>query len=746
MGKRLFLAAISFLALSPLYAQLYVEPESDVDCSVFMEKQGRGRAQQGLEIWDDFIFSCEDGGHVNVYDFRSASPLPVAGFDLASSRPDNHVNNVCFGTETAEGGSFPLLYITNGKVGSDIEWTCFVESITRKGRRFSSRIVQAIVLDGAGWEDRGFVGIFGAPSWLVDRERGQLWVFSARKRTVKAVTAHSWENQYVATRFRLPCLSEGAEVHLGAADILDQAVFPFESWFTQAGCMHDGRIYFCFGIGRHDPDRPSRIRIFDTDTRTIAARYEMQEMILQEPEDIVVRDGWMYVNANTNAAKGGETPCIYRVSLPKSRPLPQSPDEELARDPERAGGVYYVTDLSSPASAAPEGYVPFYINGYFRHGARHIDDKKTYPFVYEVLESSPDNLTDFGKAILARLEPFKKNIEYCEGDLTGIGYRQGAAIGRRMVENYPEVFSKGAFVKMNATNVLRVSATMQSLYAGIVSLRPDIGWDEISNSRSFLPTLNPYGGECPDVPQIDRYIISGKDASWRRTYDAYMKDNIDTDAFLSRLFKDIESVKASYDGVEVEWRFWLMASLMQCLDRQVPLWDIFTEEEIRAWTVAENYRYFAQKGPEPKNHGRSWARGSRTLRHLLEESRADIEAGRHGVDLNFGHDGVLMSLMTNLGAGTWAEEASDPESAFEKWQYWDIPMGTNLQMVFYRNAAQPETVLVKLMLNEKDLALPLEPVEGAYYDWKKVYQHYIGHCDRAEQLLEETETLDYEQF
>ena len=92
---------------------------------------------------------------MNIYDFKSADPKPVAGFELASSHPDNHVNNVCFGVETKRGASFPLLYITNGKVGSELEWLCFVESITRRGKRFSSEIAQTIELDGSKWAEKG---------------------------------------------------------------------------------------------------------------------------------------------------------------------------------------------------------------------------------------------------------------------------------------------------------------------------------------------------------------------------------------------------------------------------------------------------------------------------------------------------------------------------------------------------------------------------------------------------------------
>ena len=46
----------TYLILSMLpcvaVAQIYPEPEKNVDCSVFIAKERRGNAQQGLEIWD----------------------------------------------------------------------------------------------------------------------------------------------------------------------------------------------------------------------------------------------------------------------------------------------------------------------------------------------------------------------------------------------------------------------------------------------------------------------------------------------------------------------------------------------------------------------------------------------------------------------------------------------------------------------------------------------------------------------
>lgn len=742
--KRILTSLASAVILPAVaLAQLYVEPEQNVECYEFIKKNRKTGPQQGLEIWGNYVFVLEDGGNVNVFDFQKAASEPITSFYLASSHPDNHANNASFGTETKKGASFPLLYVSNGKVGCDAEWTCAVESITRKGRKFSSELAQTITLDISGWEEEGYVKIFGAPSWMVDRTRNELWVFSARKRTVKKITAHAYENQYVATKFRVPTLSEGKEIILGVNDIEDQVVFPFDTWFTQAGCVHDGKIYYCFGLGIQDPSRPSRIRVYDTDTRTISARYELQDQILNEMEDIAIVGDWMYVNTNTNPKKTDRIPSIFKVSLPKAKPAPASPLDEIRQIPEKAGGVYYWEDFSDrKAPAAPAGYKPFYINGFFRHGARQVDDNVTYPLIYEVLEKSASegNLTGLGEAVYERLRPYKVNVEYKESDLTQKGWKQSVALGQRMVDNYPEVFEGKPYMKVHSTNVLRTTATMQSFVQGVTSRRPLLEWTEVDNSRSFLKDLNTYGTVCPGRLEIDADVISGK-GFWKEKYVNFRDSLVDVNAFMSRMFRDPEKVSAVYDPADLEWRFWIMASLMQGLDRQVPLWDMFTEEEILAWAEIENYKYYAQKGPEPVTCGRGSGLAARTLKYLLDSAHKDIDLNRTGIDLSFGHDGTLLGMLANLGAGTWAKSTGNPAEALECWQNWNIPMGANLQFVFYRSEADPE-VLVRVMLNEKDLDLPLKSVTGAYFKWKDVYEFYSRKCADVIKDLEKTENLD----
>ena len=68
--KRVFLATLMLCFGLAAAAQSFGGLQMEPDCSEFIVKKGRGRAQQGMEIYKRYIFSLEDGGHVNVYDFK----------------------------------------------------------------------------------------------------------------------------------------------------------------------------------------------------------------------------------------------------------------------------------------------------------------------------------------------------------------------------------------------------------------------------------------------------------------------------------------------------------------------------------------------------------------------------------------------------------------------------------------------------------------------------------------------------
>lgn len=252
-------------------------------------------SSQGMTIYDDKVFVLSAGGHCDVYDFKNRKH--VSSFKLASSSKTNHCNCANWGVEIPLDTHFPLLYVTNGQPGSPTEWQCKVEKVVSDGFTFSSECVQTIILDPSQFNASNYLLPWGCPQWLVDRERGFLWVWSANIRTLPSITGDYCNNTYHATKFRIPKLAEGKEVILTADDILEQIPFEFDAYSTQGGCMYDGKIINSYGFG--NDSSPSKIRIYDTDSKTILKKYDLRGVMDVELEDVAVYNHILYINTDT---------------------------------------------------------------------------------------------------------------------------------------------------------------------------------------------------------------------------------------------------------------------------------------------------------------------------------------------------------------------------------------------------------------------------------------------------------------
>ncbi|MFR7708254.1 MAG: DUF2764 family protein [Alistipes inops] len=71
------------------------------------------------------------------------------------------------------------------------------------------------------------------------------------------------------------------------------------------------------------------------------------------------------------------------------------------------------------------------------------------------------------------------------------------------------------------------------------------------------------------------------------------------------------------------------------------------------------------------------------------------------------------------GEGTDVSEEVDMEKFHLAWQDYRVsPMGANLQLIFYRD--KKNDILVKILLNECEVTLPLNSKMVPYYSWKEV--------------------------
>ncbi|WP_033147530.1 GH92 family glycosyl hydrolase [Prevotella sp. P6B1] len=373
---------------------------------------------------------------------------------------------------------------------------------------------------------------------------------------------------------------------------------------------------------------------------------------------------------------------------------------------EKLGGVYYAYPIESgdatpQLQAAPEGYKPFYISHYGRHGSRWLTNDARYTWVNNQFTDA-NNLTILGKEVRKRLIRIWKNAKGNGGQLTALGARQHRGIARRMYQNFPQLFTKDAHLTAHSSTVNRCKVSMENFV------------DELKQF-SKVQHLTPITRE-EDMAWI-AYTSPEEKALESRTN---IPLQISPDRFIKALFVDPSKVK---EPAKLLMELHTIASDMQDVELNVSLYDIFTPEEFKAVYEKNNIGMTIVHGDVIENEGIPARCALSLWRRIEADADAAIVRGGVGADLRFGHDSNLYRLFTLMGIrDLWQVESG---IRFDKMDE-ILPMAANLQMIFYKNAQGD--VLVQLLHNEKSLG---------FKSWKALKQQVadrIHHFEHLRQL------------
>ena len=386
----------------------------------------------------------------------------------------------------------------------------------------------------------------------------------------------------------------------------------------------------------------------------------------------------------------------------------------VAENPNRAAGLFHRYEFPEVNDTPPpEGYEPFYIAHYGRHGSRYQIDRKSFA-VCDALEAAREAgvLTAEGEEIRERLRPIVEEHEGMYGQLSQLGAQEHRTLALRMHGRFPEVFARGGRVRCQSSTIQRCLTSMANFTSALKGEAPELAFSFMTGDRYMNTILHPYRKS------------EGRKA-WLAEFDkAVVASNVVPDRIFAMVFKDVPKAREiAPDPLRFAFDLFVAASSYETLGVELggaELFDIFTPSELVALGRARSCIHYAHMG-NPVEFGWCAALSSRDLG--LEIARAADEAIAGGAggpvcaDLRFGHDSGLRPLAGWIGL----EGAGACVPAAESWEaspsWRDMPMGSNLQLVFYRKPGS-ET-LVKVLYNEKETAVRgLEvAAPGAFYRW-----------------------------
>lgn len=394
----------------------------------------------------------------------------------------------------------------------------------------------------------------------------------------------------------------------------------------------------------------------------------------------------------------------------------QTAKEEVFENINLAGANYYAYPTpSGKQTAPPKGYAPFYLSHYARHGSRFlINGEKDYNEPARILKKADkDNaLTDIGRQILMITDSVANMAKKRYGELTPLGVRQHQGIAERMYNNYPQVFQKDTRIDAHSTVVIRCILSMMSECLQLKELNPRLQFNY-------------------DASQYDMYYLNYYDDAItleRKKNDSltgeFQKKFIHPERLMKTIFKDMSYVDENIDSEKLMLHLFELARNMQSHDTNLALFSYFTEQECYDLWKADNIRWYVTFGPTPLSGGKLPFVQANLLENILNTADTCITKKESSATLRFGHESCLLPLACLMELGDCGYQTSDLDNLDNTWRDYKIfPMGSNIQLVFYRSKQNPD-VLVKILLNEEEQRLPLKSDMAPYYRWKDVEQYY----------------------
>ena len=92
---------------------------------------------------------------------------------------------------------------------------------------------------------------------------------------------------------------------------------------------------------------------------------------------------------------------------------------------------------------------------------------------------------------------------------------------------------------------------------------------------------------------------------------------------------------------------------------------------------------------------------------------------------------MLLPLVCLIGVNGFDLQTESLEELEEKgWMASLVfPMASNLQFVFYRSDLNDEDIVFKVLLNEREAALPIPTDMAPYYHWRDFRTFYLNKLD-----------------
>ena len=412
--------------------------------------------------------------------------------------------------------------------------------------------------------------------------------------------------------------------------------------------------------------------------------------------------------------------CAMAAQAQNAPVFETSAKEEITANVFLSGSNYLDYDRqlpTKPLTPSPKNYEPYYMSHYGRHGSRWLISDGNYSRPISTLKIAKEQgkLTPLGIKTLETLEAIYKTSTKRLGDLTTVGERQHHGIGKRMTQNFPEIFkTKNVKIDARSTTVNRCILSMIAECEELAAANPTAQiHNDVSESLQFY--LNqPWDGIVKEM---------GKGTGDKEDLEYTLKWT-HPERLMKALFNDQNYVYTNVGAGALMRQLFHVACNMQSHDTDLELYSLFTEDEIYDQWRQKNIGWYLDYGPSPVSGGKMPFSQLNLLKNIIETTDTVTQTQ---ATLRFGHEVCVMPLACLLELDNCGMAVNNLDELDKYWRNYRIfPMGCNIQLIFYRpKKGKTGDILVKALLNEREAYLPITTDQWPYYKWQDLRQYYL---------------------
>ena len=251
-----------------------------------------------------------------------------------------------------------------------------------------------------------------------------------------------------------------------------------------------------------------------------------------------------------------------------------------------------------------------------------------------------------------------------------------------------------------------------------------------------LMAVNPTARIHNDVSDALQYYLNqdksnflkGAAKKGDRVRHAFSEVHTHPERLMQVLFNDQQWARDSINQNRLMHQLFEVVINMQSHDDGPDMRSLFTTDEIYDMWRIQNVGWYQGYGASPHTDGVMPFSQFNLLTNIIETADTCVALGKPQATLRFGHEVCVMPLACLMELGTCGAQVDNMEELDRVWRNYRIfPMGCNIQLVFYRpkKKGSDAPILVKALLNEREMTLPVEPTATPYYyKWSDLRQYW----------------------